>query len=707
MIDLFEDLFEEPTKTELQKKKTKKPKEATDLEKIIKHLDQCYYDNEPCIHPITREEVSDNEYDKLKSILFDIYPTSLLFTKPHAAQSDSSVPKVEHNPPMTSISKANGTLDEKKAILKRWSDNIQKELGKRYSFPIETWAVYSVKLDGIAVGLYYEDGKLIKAGLRPDDGIHGEDVTENVQYVEGISQNLSIPITCSIRGELICRKSIFEKKKEKLLEETGKEYKNPRNYTGGSIRQFKNPETTKNRGLSFIGYSIENIENPSYTTETERSLFAKNKLGIPFIDIRKFNFEDFEKIEKRHRELDYLVDGLVISVDNLDDSEQLGRHGNSPTGNPISKIAWKFADETATIIVKNITWQTGRTGRIIPVLEFDGVELEGTTVTKCTAHNLGLVLKEQIGTGSKIEIVKSGKIIPKISKVIEPKGDISYPSECPSCQKTTKKKKGMGKDMYELICENPNCPSQIVGKLSHYLSIFGSKGLAEATIEKLVESQLVLSFADFYRLTINDLSEIGITERQGLRILASIHMISDADKIKDNNILKSKLSEAQKNKKKVQLGQLIAALGIPGSSKGTGRALGNHFGSFDKIRKASENDFKNVDDIGDITAKSLFEFFSNNQKLIDDLLNYVEIEIIKAGSLSGRTFCFTGGFPNGKRYWQNSVEKLGAKVASSVSKKTTDVVIGSDPGIKAKKAKDLNINTMDVYQLQELIYKTA
>lgn len=710
MIDnLFEELLEEPTEQELKAEKKTKSKAARDLERVIRYLDQCYYENEACLHPDTGEVVSDNEYDGMRTRLEEIWPKSKIFQRVHTGDTDPTVPKIIHNPPMTSISKANGTLDEKKAKLNKWIDDVRKHLAGKYTASPNDWAVVSIKLDGIAVGIQYKDGKLVGAGLRPDDGVHGEDITANIKYVNGVPQQLPLPLTCSIRGELICLKSVFKAKQAELLKKTGKEYKNERNYTGGSIRQFKDPTITNDRGISFVGYTIEGLDNPPYKTERERAKWAREKLGIPFIQIHKFDYTQFARTEDGHQKLDFLIDGIVISVDNIGDNEQLGRHGNSPTGNPIGKLAWKFADETAEVIVKNIIWQTGRTGRITPVLGFDGVHLEGTTVTKCTAHNVGLVLNNNVYPGAVIEIVKSGKIIPKMVKVIAfptslPSNEKDmYPQTCPTCEGNTKKVKGAGKDMFDLICTNINCSAKTVGRLCHYLSVMGVKGLGDATVGILVDKGLVMQPADFYGLQIDDLMGADLTIRQSTLAIANIWMVQGAEQQKDNNKLFDRVEQIKQQKHIVPLSKMIASLGIIGASKGTARALGSHFANFDQIRESSMSEFEEVEDVGSITAKSLATYFSENQDAIDALLEFIAIEMPTVGKLTGRTFVFTGGFPNGKSYWQGLVEKDGGKVSSSVSKKTTDVIIGTDPGSKATKAADLGVNTMDVNELEVLL----
>ncbi len=322
--------------------------EADDLERIKRHLDNLYEQGETCIHPDTKVIVTDPEYDLLVKRLAHLRPDSKELQKPSSADFDANAKKVKHNPPMTSISKAIGTLQERTETLDDWFENCDKGLhyimagkkdirGKNY--------VQAFKWDGVACALYYENGKLVRAGLRPRDGINGEDVTENIKYVEGVPEKLPLNISCCIRGEIICKKSVFEKINSALKAKGEKTYANPRNYATGSIRQFKDPEITKERRLNFTAYSIVGLNNPPYKNEVERAKWCAKTLGIPYVQVRPYRDEDLEKMEKFAPKLDYEVDGIVISVSVLEDQEQLGTHGNSPNGNPKGKIAWKFSDE--------------------------------------------------------------------------------------------------------------------------------------------------------------------------------------------------------------------------------------------------------------------------------------------------------------------------------------------------------------------------
>jgi DNA ligase (NAD+) len=671
---------------------------ADQLEEIIPILDTLYEEGQDCINPLNHKKVPDNVYDALRTRLAKLRPDSEVFDDVTASELEAATTTIKHNPPMTSIDKANGTLDEKNAKLRKWMQDCAKELKydlKRHSEENPLF-VTAYKRDGVALALYYKDGKLVSAALRPRDGINGEDVTENAKYIDGIPESLPVKVTCSIRGEVECRIPVFEEI-VKDIEVNGKNNKvkwnqstlpaNPRNYAVGGIHQFDDPKITKLRRLNFTAYCVEGLNNPPYKTEIERAKWVNGVLKIPFVWLKSFHYSNLKAMEEGVKELEYEVDGTVLSVNDLEGQEQLGRYGDEPTGDPKGKLAWKFEEQHADVRVTAIRWQTGRTGRVTPVIEFDGVKLAGTTVCNCTAHNVGLLEKNGVDVGAIIRVIKSGKIIPFLKSVVTPVAKVNFPSVCPSCKE--KIQKVDNGDATDLVCTNKKCPAQQVQSLVHYLTTLGVKGLAESVTGKLLESGLVRCPADFYELSVEDVEKLGIGERTAYLTIARIQMISKADKIKSNDTLADKIDKAKDKIKSVPLAKLIAALGIPGAGVGTAKNATEHFKDFDKIRQASVADFEEVQDVGNITAVLLHEYFKENKDDIDALLKFVEPELPKVGKLSGKTFVFTGSPPQGKEYWIAQVEALGGAIKGSVSKKVTHVVVGADAGAKKDKAYEL------------------
>lgn len=699
--------------------------EVSNLETLIEALDTAFELGEECINPDTGAIVSDTEYDNLKNKLKALNPNSYIFNSPTASKVVANV-KVKHEPPMASLEKAIGTLTERTNTLDHFFNTVKDKLGWDSS---KEDFVQCYKRDGVAISLYYEEGKLVKAGLRPRNGIDGENVIENVKFVEGIPQELFahqkdgtklfLPVTCVIRGELECKKSQFRKVVDNWENpdyQLSSIPKNPRNYTAGSIRQFVDPEVTKHRGISFTGYSILNwsSKNPEFNTcpfknEIERAKYSNAVLKIPFVQVRPFRFQDLSNLEKIASSLDYEVDGAVISVNSLEDQEQLGNHGDTATGNPRGKIAWKFSEQSVEVEVKNIEWTPGRSGKLTPVIYFDPVQIDGTTVRQCTAHNLGFVdgtspsSLGEIKRFSKVKIIKSGKIIPKIIGVTNTnythyKSTCLIPHNCPSCNsKLIIEETNDGKN---LICNSEFCGVRAVARLVHYLQTIGVKGISEAIVTRLVDEELVQYFNDFYSVSVSMLKSIGYSKRNSLLIVSRIKMHQNPTSCSDEE-LEDYINKTESYP--VQGDLLFAAMGIAGAGKSVGQLLINHFGSFEAIRCADLEQLLEVEGIGQTTAEAIIKFFVEYESTVDEILEFINPIKKKEGKLSGKNFVFSGTFPEGKNKWQEEVKNLGGSISSSVSKNTSYLVIGTDAGSKLEKAKELNITTIDLEALKLML----
>lgn len=698
--------------------------EVVELETVIETLDTLYEAGDECIHPITNKVVSDKEYDALRKRLQELHPTSYIFKDVTASKVVHHNKKVTHNPPMVSISKAIGPLDERTATLKDFIAKVKAELG--YTDDEDKFLVQAYKRDGVACALYYEKGKLVRAGLRPRNGTDGEDVTENIKHVEGVPTELwehdkdgnpvkFLEVSCSIRGEIECRKSVFRKIVEDWKDEKfglDSEPKNPRNYSAGSIRQFSNPGITKERRLTFTGYSIlgwhsaDNSPAP-FKTEIERAKFSNAKLRIPFVQVRGFRWVDLKTLEDLQGQLDYEVDGIVVSINNLEDAEQMGTHGGTATGNPKAKIAWKFAEESAVVEVESIVWTPGRSGKLTPVLNFKGVQLDGTTVSQCTGHSLGFLdgtSKASLGEitkWSELRIIKSGKIIPKVIEIVKKwHGKLDVPTKCPSCgSKLEIRQGGDGKD---LVCNSDFCGVRAVARLVHFLSTIGVKGISDSIVTRLLEEKLVQYPDEFYNLDYKKLQGIGFSKRQALLIEARLWMHPDPAHATDEELV-AFLKQTEKENIKVPAWQLFAAFGIPGTGKSAGQALVNHFGTFEAIQKASLKELLEVDGLGETSCQAIVDFFQEYAGVVEYLLKAIEPQGKTQGKLSGKTFVFTGGFDGGKGAWEKKVQDLGASVSGSVGSKTDYVVVGTDAGSKEAKAKSLGIKMLSPAQLEKML----
>ena len=708
-------------------------KKINDLKRIISFLDTLYEEGETCIHPDTKEIVTDKEYDLLRNELAGLLKEGFsdpFFNTPTNSNLKSNAKKIIHDPPMTSISKASHQVRElQEGMLFKWfSDTSHVTTNDSFYFLDEktidgtihkkriyrekivaypkNYYAQSFKLDGVALALYYKKGNLVSAGLRPRDGINGEDVTEQVKYVANVPLTLNEPVTCSIRGEVICKLSYFSKVQKELEKEGEKLRANPRNHAAGGIRQFKEPSKVKKMRLTFEAYNIENLSHPPYKTEIERAKWCNKVLGIRHVRINPFNFYDLDKMEKMISELDYEVDGVVISVNDIEEQEQYGRTGDPKTGNPKAKIAWKFAEQVEDVVIKKIEYNTGRTGSITPVAIFDATRLDGTDVTRASLHNFGFMKRKRIDVGTKVLIIKAGKIIPKVIDVVLNDQEPDYIKECPSCGGKTKlkhtKSKNIDDEKWDILCTNANCPAQNIGKFCHYLNTFGVLGLGESRVEQLLAGGKIHSFADLYSLSLEDCIQCGLTKRQSILALASIHMVDAPSSTDDDDLLKIVL-KAQNKKKTIPLWKLFASLGIEASGKSAGKTLVDHFGSLKAILNASVNDLENVGDIGSISANAIKNYFDENRKEIEALTTFLEIELPKTGCLSNLNFVLTGSFSEGKKYWEKEIEDKGGKISSSVSKKTNYLIVGEDAGSKLERAEQLGVEQISTVELNKII----
>jgi DNA ligase (NAD+) len=725
------------------------------IEHVIETLDTSYLLGEPTINPITLKAVSDPDYDKLygqngseRALLKKHRPDSRVLKGVTAANVNfSAATKCVHNPPMTSIAKADGGLPHKQKRLGEWMVNALAHLKITTPYDRSIFAfkkgdstptfekdekevikalielattkdakgqpvfVLSLKHDGCAVSLYYKNGKLVAAGNRPRDGINAASVLDHVRQVTGIPNSVLVKdFTGAIRGEIECRISDFEAVNKSAKAAGKKTYENPRNATAGAMNPLGDPKVAAERKLSFVGYSIENFDNAPYATANERAMWVNKTLKVPFIRVNPFHYDELQRIEDKLRTtLDYQIDGIIIEVNDLAGGEDWGREGDKSTGDPRWKIAWKFAAETATPIVKGITWGVGKHGRVTPVAFFDGVRLAGTTVQNCTIHNVGQLIDGQVGIGATIRIYKAGEIIPYWSETIKPAAVVSYPDKCPSCGAKLEFKKST--TATDLICINTAaCPAQNVGKLVGYLSAFGVKGIAESIVNTLIAEGLVKTPADFYRLDEAKLKKAGFSERESLLIVARLNMIESADKVKDNNDLRIKIAKAVDGGPRIPLplNKFIACLQIPGASRGTGTSLATHFGDIDKVLIASKLDLTGIEDIGPKKADAVHAWLSDHHYEVKDLLKYIAIEKPKSGIFNGKTFCFSGSFTPDKEHWISLVEDQGAKVSSTPSKKTDYFVHGPGSGNKKDRAEELKasgvaINIIEVDDLEKLL----
>ncbi len=678
------------------------PTDPDELEALVVHLAALYDQGLPCVDP-DGEAISDEEYDALVRRLRAVRPDAacLQTISPSAAiPLPNSGGFMTHNPPMTSIAKADTELRE--GIFQGWLDNCCAVL--KYN-TIELAAFFCVcwKLDGVALSIRYEKGKLIQAGLRPRDGVNGTDVTANCAYVAGIPQALLLPLSLTLRGEVICKKPDFAIVQQEL-EAAGEPLRaNERNHAFGAIRQLKEPEKTAAGRLSFIAHGIVGFEDweKYYKTEKERSDFA-NGLLLPdanFVTFQSLGPGTIADMTAERASQPYLIDGLIVKVKDLSAQEFLGHHNDDPTSEPRGAIAWKFDAEQAEAVVTEITYEASRTGRITLVANFEGVPLAGTTVRRATCNNLGWAEQMGIGTGAKIRIIKGGEIIPKIIAVVEnPAPAIAYPQACPACNGPVHVH--VNGDKKDLRCENPQCAAKHVKGITYFLNKLGCKGLGESGVELLVRQGKVREWADLFKLTVDDCVACGFSRREALLALATIHKVKP---LKDDARLAVAIAAAMERKQVVPAWQFFAALGIPQCGETAGKLLIEHFRDFRMITQAGVAALKAVAGVGDISAQNIYKFCKDYEYQINRALNHVELELPKNGSFNGLKFCLSGSFARGKEFWEAKIAEKGGTCSGSVSKKLHYLVAGPGSGLKSAKAREYGIPIIDVNRLEEML----
>jgi DNA ligase (NAD+) len=676
-------------------------KDIESLEKLVIHLATEYDLGNPCVD-FEDTEVSDPEYDELYKSLKKVKPSSKAFegTSPSTVASTGGI--VIHNPPMTSIAKADG--DDRLKIYQDWLKDCAKRLGR------EPEIVQTFKHDGLALRINYVNGVLVSAGLRPRLGVEGSDVTQHVAYIRGVPKKLDLPLTLSLNGEVECLKSDFEKINQKQEENGEDPYKNPRNYTAGRMGK-EDAEEIKDSKLSIAFYSITGFDNWQnyYKNEIERAKWANKELGLGgfFVQVRPHRFEDLQKMEDFAKELDYEVDGIILKVSDLEDQEQLGNHGDDPIKEPRGAIAWKFTEETAIAEVKEIEWNASRTGRVVPKAIFvKAINLADTEVSQATCNNVGWAKMMQLGVGAKVEVKKAGKIIPKVIKVLQPSlDDLEVPEKCPTCSEHL--------DLVisdsgceDLMCCNPDCGAKHIKSWVFYFQTLGAKGLGEAAMEKILNGGKVKSIADLYELSIGDLLNCGFSSRQAHLALCTIHMVGRVKRCDDELIMD--ILPAKNTKKKFQAWQFFAALGIPGAGKTSGKILIEAYRSFDKIRQASFEELQVIEGIGPVTAQAIVDYFQEKKEAIDQLLKHVELELPKEGKLTGKNFVLTGSFEQGKSHWEQKIADAGGKCSSSVGSKTHYLLLENgktdgSPSTKEIAAAEKGIPVISIKELEAML----
>lgn len=553
-------------------------------------------------------------------------------------------------------------------------------------------AAFSVepKIDGLSVALEYENGIFVRGATRGDGNV-GEDVTENLKTIRSIPMEIpNAPARLIVRGEVFMPKVSFEKLNERQ-EKLGKPlFANPRNAAAGSLRQL-DPKIAAQRGLDIYVFNIQLCEGENFQTHTQTLQYLKahrfKVIDHQLLSTGKQIVEEVMQINERRESMTCDIDGAVIKLNNLADREKLGATAKFPRW----AVAYKYPPEIKPTVVEDIVVQVGRTGVLTPKAVVRPVRLAGTTVTNATLHNQDFISQRDIRIGDTVMIRKAGEIIPEILEVDftkRPENTVAYflPDVCPVCgAKVERDEEGAF-----LRCTGAQCSAQLVRHISHFTSrdAMDIDGLGEAIVEALVENELIKSPADIYDLTLDDIRSLW----------------------KSGTTSAKKLLAAIENSKSQDLGRLIYALGIRQVGAKTAKVLARHFGNLDALAAASVDELTAINDVGDITAENIADWFRQDQSqhLIEQLrragVNFVSLQDVTDTRFAGKTFVLTGALQMFTREEATEkIEILGGKVAGSVSKKTSFVVVGENAGSKEKKARELGITILSEEEFLQLI----
>ncbi|PYT23874.1 MAG: DNA ligase (NAD(+)) LigA [Acidobacteria bacterium] len=659
--------------------KAKLVNEVEDLRKTLRRHEYLYY-------VLDQPEVSDAEYDALMNRLRDLetqHPE--LITPDSPSQRVGGKPregfvKVPHSAPMLSLDNA---LNENE--LRAFDGRVRELLGSEpYQYVAE------LKLDGLSMAAHYSESRLAQAVTR-GDGRVGEDVTENARTIRSLPlRTSSSPDHFEVRGETVMLRRAFERLNLDRDEKGLSRFANPRNAAAGSLRVL-DPAITASRRLEFYAYFLLVDGRPHFTTHWE-SLNALAKMGFKVNHNRKL-CKDLDELlafcgewEAKRDDLPYEIDGVVVKVDSITQQGRLGFTAKAPRW----AIAYKYAARQAITSVENIGVQVGRTGALTPVAHLAPVEVSGVTVSRATLHNEDEIDRLGLQIGDSVVIERSGDVIPKVVRV-HTQGSyrrrFEMPKHCPVCGGKVVREEGESASR----CINTNCPARLKESILHFASrgVMTIDGMGDVLVEQLVDRGMVQSVADIYDFTVEKLTQL---ERMGRK--SASNLIRNIDKSKQNG-----------------LPRVINALGIRFVGERTAVFLAEEFGDLDKIATAKVDALQKAEEVGPKVAESIYQFFREprNQELIERLRGaglQFEYRLKRkvGGPLAGMTFVLTGALSALSREdARQRIESAGGKVASAVSKKTTFVVVGDDPGSKLDKAQELGIAVIDEKQLIELL----
>ncbi len=655
--------------------KTQAKKRIEELNKLTAYYATKYYDDDA-------PEISDFEYDMLMNELknlekeFPEFVSKNSLTQKVGGTVKEGFEKVEHAVPLQSLQDVFSLEEVNEFCLK-----MQKESVTEY--------VVETKIDGLSVALEYKNGEFIRGATR-GNGLVGEDVTENLKTIKHIPQKLKEPIDIIVRGEVFIGKEDFDKLNETLDED--ERFANARNLAAGSLRQLDS-KIAASRPLDIFIFNVQKCETKEFTSHYESLKYLKsigfniNPVLIPCDTIIKVK-NAIEKIGEMRPDLDFGIDGAVVKVDNLALREKIGTTFKTPKW----AVAYKYPPEQKETVLKDIVCQVGRTGAITPMAILEPVIVAGSKISKTTLHNEDFVKEKDLKIGDRVIIQKAGDVIPEVVRAVVEKRtgeekDFEMPTTCPVCGGEVIRVPGQSVNK----CIGIECPARNLRNIEHFASkeAMNIDGLGEKVIEQLYEKGLIHNIADIYSLKVEDVASL---KKDGKRFAEKL--INNINKSKENN-----------------LDRLITALGIEQVGAKSAKILAKRFGTMDDLAKANFGTLTFVDEIGEITANSIREFFMQDQtkdllkKLKAAGVNMREIEDENSDNrFLGKTFVLTGTLENFTRDEASEIiEKFGGKTSGSVSKKTSYVLAGEDAGSKLTKAQSLGIPVITEAQFDEMI----
>lgn len=626
--------------------------------KLLNDANKAYYQE-------NREIMSNFEYDKLYDELVELEKETgtTLSNSPTinvGYELLSNLPKERHEKPMLSLDKT-----KEVAALKDWLGNNE--------------GILSWKLDGLTIVMSYLDGKLVKAVTR-GNGEVGEVITNNAKVFTNIPVNIGYKGSLILRGEAVISYSDFEKINNEIKDVDAK-YKNPRNLCSGSVRQLNN-KITAERNVRFYAFSVVKAEDIDFKNSRKEQLDWLKSQGFSTVEFKKVSLSNIEEtvnwFAEHVTENDLPSDGLVLTYDNISYGESLGATAKFPR----DSIAFKWRDEIKETKLLEIEWSASRTGLINPIAIFEPVELEGTTVSRASVHNLSIMENLELGIGDTISVYKANMIIPQISDNLTRSGNAEIPNSCPVCGGETLIKNE--NDVKTLYCINDECLAKQIKSFTHFVSrdALNIEGLSEATIEKLIAKGLVKELADIFHIE-NFKDEV--TEMEGFGEKSFSNLLNSVNKAR-----------------KTTAARLLYSLGIPNIGLSNARLICRKFNDdWNRIEGAGFEDLTEISGIGDIMAKNYVDFFKDEkkQKIVYDLLKEVELERTQENKseqiFENINFVITGSVEQFKNRDEikEAIEDRGGKVTGSVTSKTNYLINNDNMSnsSKNKKAKELGI----------------